>query len=194
MSSDIKNWAFHFLAVLLSLGSRKASSLGMTLSTMLDQVAKLPIPLTKEQEEDDVFLLCRCCTELTDFVKPFVHEAGEKLPNSERQQGKEDELRTELLKLWVKNLKYLPKFLSMCYLSHHESKELMSLLDNDIKAGCLLSILQLYEDSESPSAGDRTQGSWHAACVSPQDVCHRDFGKSFIRVFWKVWRCPLNWV
>lgn len=96
--------------MLLCLGSRKASSLGMTLSSVLDQVAKLPLPHTKEQEEDDVFSLCRCCTDLTDFVRPFVREASQNL-NSKAQNeradkmaggqdgGKEDELRTELLKL-----------------------------------------------------------------------------------------------
>ncbi|XP_059200948.1 glomulin, FKBP associated protein a isoform X2 [Centropristis striata] len=104
--------------VLLCLGSRKASSLGMTLSSVLDQVVKLPIPYTKEQEEDDVFSLCRCCTDLIDFVKPFVHEARQNLLNSETQdentnknageQGrdKEDELRTELLKFCMKTLSH----------------------------------------------------------------------------------------
>lgn len=102
--------------VLLCLGIRKASSLGMTLSSVLDQVAKLPLPYTKEQEEDDVFSLCRCCTDLMDFVQPFVHEARQNLLNSEAQnenkmagdQGrvKEDELRTELLKFCMKTLSH----------------------------------------------------------------------------------------
>ncbi|XP_044076276.1 glomulin, FKBP associated protein a [Siniperca chuatsi] len=102
--------------VLLCLGSRKASSLGMTLSSVLDQVAKLPLPHTKEQEEDDVFSLCHCCTDLSDFVRPFVHEARQSLLNSkaqnestkkmagEQDRGKEDELRTELLKFCMKTL------------------------------------------------------------------------------------------
>ncbi|XP_039672845.1 glomulin, FKBP associated protein a [Perca fluviatilis] len=98
--------------VLLCLGSRKASSLGMTLSSVLDQVAKLPLPHTKEQEEDDVFSLCRCCTDLIDFVKPFVHEARQNLLNTEarheREQGRdnEDELQTELLKFCMKTLSH----------------------------------------------------------------------------------------
>ncbi|XP_074506867.1 glomulin, FKBP associated protein a [Sebastes fasciatus] len=102
--------------VLLCLGVRKASSLGMTLSSVLDQVAKLPLPYTKEQEEDDVFSLCRCCADLMDFVKPFVHEARQNILNSEAQnenkmagdQGrvKEDELRTELLKFCMKTLSH----------------------------------------------------------------------------------------
>lgn len=98
--------------MLLRLGSRKASSLGMALSSVLDQVAKLPLPLTKEQEEDDVFSLCRCCTNLTTFIQPFVLEAAQNALQSrehmengnngvagEQDEVKEDELRSELLKL-----------------------------------------------------------------------------------------------
>lgn len=36
---------------------------------------------------------------------------------------------------------------------------------------------QLYEDPESPSAGGTTQGSRHSGYVSPQEFCHRDFGR-----------------
>lgn len=85
----------------------------MTLSSVLDQVAKLPLPHTKEQEEDDIFSLCRCCTELIAFVKPFVQEARQNLLNGKMQMEGADkmpvegdwslpdkeELRTELLKL-----------------------------------------------------------------------------------------------
>lgn len=89
----------------MSLGGRKASFLGMTLSSLLDQVAKLPVPKTKEQEEDDVFLLCRCCSDLENFVQPFVDEARQNSLTSRAetkvgdQHRTEDELRTELLKL-----------------------------------------------------------------------------------------------
>ncbi|XP_028284366.1 glomulin, FKBP associated protein a [Parambassis ranga] len=98
--------------VLLSLGSRKASSLGMTLSLVLDQVAKLPIPHSKEQEEDDVFSLCRCCTNLIDFIRPFVQEVRENFQSSKStdsmagRQDKEDELQTELLKFCMKTLSH----------------------------------------------------------------------------------------
>lgn len=104
--------------VLLCLGSRKASSLGMTLSSMLDQVAKLPLPLTKEQEEDDVFSLCRCCADLMAFIRPFVHEVrlkrlngGELSKSTNKVEGgldtdKEDELQTELLKFCMKSLSH----------------------------------------------------------------------------------------
>lgn len=104
--------------VLLRLGVRKASSLGMVLSLVLDQMAKLPVPLTKEQEEDDVFSLCRCCSDLTAFVKPFVEEAQQnrlKSRSAGRMMGdleralpvKEDELRTELLKFCMQALSRL---------------------------------------------------------------------------------------
>uniref|UniRef100_A0A3Q3WGH8 Uncharacterized protein n=1 Tax=Mola mola TaxID=94237 RepID=A0A3Q3WGH8_MOLML len=96
------------LQKLLTLGNRKASSLGMTLSSVLDQLAKLPLPHTKEQEEDDVFLLCRCCTDLTNFARPFVKEArqntlsrraaNEGKAAGDQDQSRGDELRTELLK------------------------------------------------------------------------------------------------
>lgn len=104
--------------VLLSLGSSKASSLGMTLSSVLDQMDKLPLPCTKEQEEDDVFSLCRCCTDLTEFIRPFVHEARQNALDSKAHNensnrttagphgSKEDELRTELLKFCMKTLSH----------------------------------------------------------------------------------------
>lgn len=76
----------------------------MALSSVLDQMAKLPVPKTKEQEEDDVFMLCRCCSELANFVLPFVDEARQNTVRSEAkasgdQHSPEDELRAELLKL-----------------------------------------------------------------------------------------------
>ncbi|XP_028328692.1 glomulin, FKBP associated protein a [Gouania willdenowi] len=84
--------------VLLRLGNRKAPSVGITLSSALEQLEKLPLPVTKEQEEDDVFSLCRCCGRLTEFIQPFVEEAT--------NSRKEDELRTELLKFCMKTLSH----------------------------------------------------------------------------------------
>lgn len=89
--------------VLLKLGVRKASSVGMALSTLLAQVAQLPVPLSKEQEEDDVFGLCRCCTELLLFIRPFVEEVKENL-NNNRGFSRNDELRGEILKFCMKSL------------------------------------------------------------------------------------------
>lgn len=82
---------------------KKASSVGMALSTLLSQVARLPVPVTKEQEEDDVFGLCHCCTALLQFVKPFVEEIKEVVKDNNKI-SKDNELRVELLKLYVPNL------------------------------------------------------------------------------------------
>ncbi|XP_061151268.1 glomulin, FKBP associated protein a isoform X1 [Syngnathus typhle] len=101
--------------VLLRLGNRKASSLGMALSSVLDQVAKLPVPQSKEQE-DNTFPLCRCCYDLTAFVKPFVQEAKREFCNGDAKPSEsskkltafdradQEELRTELVKFCMSSL------------------------------------------------------------------------------------------
>ncbi|XP_060762480.1 glomulin, FKBP associated protein a [Neoarius graeffei] len=89
--------------VLLKLGKRKASTLGMALSTLLSQVTKLPVPQSREQEEDDVFGLCRCCTALSHFIKPFVEEIKENI-KEHRTVSRDDELRVEILKYCMKSL------------------------------------------------------------------------------------------
>nr|XP_061795798.1 glomulin-like [Nerophis lumbriciformis] len=90
--------------VLLRLGSRKASSLGMALSSALEQVAKLPIPHSEEEEEDDIILLGRCCADLTTFVKPFVQEAKLEPGSDNWVIQDQEELRTELLKFCMSSL------------------------------------------------------------------------------------------
>ncbi|KAI4894108.1 hypothetical protein NFI96_020161, partial [Prochilodus magdalenae] len=89
--------------VLLKLGKKKASSVGMVLSTVLSQMAQLPVPLSKEQEEDDVFGLCRCCTALLDFIRPFVEEVKENVKHS-RGYFRDTELKGEILKFCMKSL------------------------------------------------------------------------------------------
>lgn len=89
--------------VLLRLGMKKASSVGMALSTLLSQVSRLPVPVTAEQEEDDVFGLCRCCSALLQFVKPFVDEIKEVVKDN-NSISKDNELRVELLKFCMKSL------------------------------------------------------------------------------------------
>ncbi|MCI4391032.1 hypothetical protein PGIGA_G00129620 [Pangasianodon gigas] len=89
--------------VLLKLGKKKASTLGMALSTVLSQVTKLPVPQSREQEEDDVFGLCRCCTALSHFIQPFVEEIKENI-KERRTISKDDELRVEILKFCMKSL------------------------------------------------------------------------------------------
>ncbi|TRY87521.1 hypothetical protein DNTS_007083 [Danionella cerebrum] len=97
--------------VLLRLGMKKASSVGMALSTLLAQLSRLPVPITKEQEEDDIFGLCCCCTALLQFVKPFVEEIKEVVKDNNRNI-KDNELRVELLKfLNVQRRRKVPGFL-----------------------------------------------------------------------------------
>ncbi|KAJ0012167.1 hypothetical protein NQD34_013142 [Periophthalmus magnuspinnatus] len=100
--------------VLLNLGVRKASSLGMALSSVLEQLCKLPVPETTEQEQDDVFSLGQCCSELSAFIQPFVEEAQHnhiRGKDSAQMMGdlphNEDELRTELLKFCMQVLSRL---------------------------------------------------------------------------------------
>ncbi|KAI5608893.1 glomulin isoform X1 [Silurus asotus] len=90
--------------VLLKLGKRKASTLGMALNTLLSQVAKLPVPKSREQEEDDVFGLCRCLTALSHFIRPFVEEIKENI-KKHRNVSRDDELRVEVLKFCMKSLR-----------------------------------------------------------------------------------------
>lgn len=91
-------FSFRLLLVLLKLGKRKASTLGMALSTLLTQVTKLPVPQSREQEQDDVFGLCCCCTALSRFVRPFVEEIKENI-KERHAVSRDDELRVEILKL-----------------------------------------------------------------------------------------------
>ncbi|XP_036410423.1 glomulin, FKBP associated protein a [Megalops cyprinoides] len=87
--------------VLLKLGGKKASSVGMALSTLLTQMSRLPVPYTEEQEEEDAHGLCRCCTALLGFVGPFVEEVERDLASA---SAPDDELRAELLKFCMKSL------------------------------------------------------------------------------------------
>lgn len=71
------------------------------------------------------------------------------------------------------HIKYLP----ICYLT-------LPYTDAKVDSLCFL-VLQLYEDSDSPSVGGTTQGPGHPGCVSPQGFCYRNFGIHFIIIFWK---------
>ncbi|KAG2461714.1 GLMN protein, partial [Polypterus senegalus] len=82
--------------VLLKLGKKKPPSVGMSLSTILNQISQLPVPYTQEQEEDDAHGLCQCCVALLTFTKPFVEEVQQSYTN--KMVGDMEELRNELLK------------------------------------------------------------------------------------------------
>ncbi|KAJ8270906.1 hypothetical protein GJAV_G00120600 [Gymnothorax javanicus] len=88
--------------VLLRLGSKKASSVGMALSTLLAQVSRLPVPYTAEQEAEDAYGLCRCCSDLLGFVRPFVEEVEN--ARADPTAHLDAELQGELLKFCMKSL------------------------------------------------------------------------------------------
>lgn len=88
------------LAVLLQLGDRKASCLGSALSRLQEQLSRLPVPYSRQQEEADEHGLCRCCAALAELTRPFVEEVkgrnGNHAPTAE-----DEELKAELLMLYV---------------------------------------------------------------------------------------------
>ncbi|XP_036610653.1 glomulin isoform X2 [Trichosurus vulpecula] len=90
--------------VIHKLHSKKAHSVGLTLSTLWSQLSLLPVPYTKEQIQKDQHGLVRCCKALVPFTRPFVEEVvknkGHSLENSQ------EELKAELLKFCFKSLKY----------------------------------------------------------------------------------------
>uniref|UniRef100_A0A8C8G943 Glomulin, FKBP associated protein b n=1 Tax=Oncorhynchus tshawytscha TaxID=74940 RepID=A0A8C8G943_ONCTS len=64
----------HLQTVLLRLGEEKAPWVGLALAALQKQVSRLPVPYTKEQEVEDAYGLCRCCSALARFMEPFVEE------------------------------------------------------------------------------------------------------------------------
>lgn len=84
--------------MLLRLDERQAASLGLALSALQKQLSRLPVPYTQQQEEADVFGLCRCCTALAELTKPFIEEVKRK-DGSCVTTAEDEELKTELLKL-----------------------------------------------------------------------------------------------
>ncbi|XP_027694038.1 glomulin isoform X2 [Vombatus ursinus] len=90
--------------VIQKLHSKKAYSVGLTLSTLWSQLSVLPVPYTKEQIQKDEHGLGQCCKALVTFTRPFVEEVvknkGHSLENSQ------EELKAELLKFCFKSLKY----------------------------------------------------------------------------------------
>ncbi|EMP36614.1 Glomulin [Chelonia mydas] len=90
--------------VLLKLHSKKSYSVGLSLSTILNQLSLLPVPYTKEQIQEDKLGLCQCCNAVVDFAKPFVDEVVKNMEGSTENDDKE--LKEELLKFCLKSLKY----------------------------------------------------------------------------------------
>uniref|UniRef100_A0A674ISB4 Glomulin, FKBP associated protein n=1 Tax=Terrapene triunguis TaxID=2587831 RepID=A0A674ISB4_9SAUR len=90
--------------VLLKLHSKKSYSVGLSLSTILNQLSLLPVPYTKEEIREDKLGLCQCCNAIVDFAKPFVDEVVKNMETS--TENDDEELKEELLKFCLKSLKY----------------------------------------------------------------------------------------
>lgn len=76
---------------------KKTYSVGLSLATIQRQLSKLPVPINDEQRIQDEHELCKCCTAVSSFVKPFVDEVTQ-TTNSKRNPSN-NELKEELLKL-----------------------------------------------------------------------------------------------
>ncbi|KFV85221.1 Glomulin, partial [Struthio camelus australis] len=90
--------------VLFKLQNKKAYSVGLSLAVIMNQLAPLPVPYTKQQIQEDKLGLCQCCNAVVDFVKPFVNEVVKNMEKS--SECNDMELKEELLKFCMKSLKY----------------------------------------------------------------------------------------
>ncbi|KAM9831303.1 glomulin, FKBP associated protein b [Neosynchiropus ocellatus] len=90
----------HLQAGLLRLVGNQASFVGSALSALHKQLTRLPVPYSKQQEEDDEYGLCRCCSALAAFIQPFAEKIR---ANAEHQEL--EELKSELLKFCMRSLR-----------------------------------------------------------------------------------------
>ncbi|XP_067892881.1 glomulin, FKBP associated protein a [Heterodontus francisci] len=90
--------------VLLKMKHKKAYSVGLSLATIQSQLSQLPVPFTNEQCKQDVYELCKCCTAVTSFIKPFVDEVSQMTES--KKNPSYNELKEELLKFCMKSLEY----------------------------------------------------------------------------------------
>ncbi|KAK1896852.1 Glomulin [Dissostichus eleginoides] len=94
----------HLQTVLLHLEDSKAARLGSALCALQQQLSRLPVPYSPQQEDEDEHGLCRCYNALTNFTKPFVEEVKRKIGSSVTT-SEDEELRTELLKFCMRSLR-----------------------------------------------------------------------------------------
>ncbi|XP_038572926.1 glomulin-like [Micropterus salmoides] len=94
----------HLQKVLLQLEERKAACVGLALCALQEQLTRLPVPYTQQQEEADEHGLCRCCSALAAFTKPFIEEVKRKNGNY-ATTSEHEELKTELLKFCMRSLR-----------------------------------------------------------------------------------------
>ncbi|CAL8309501.1 unnamed protein product [Lota lota] len=105
ISDTIIALAPHLQTVLLRMGEGRAASLDLALSSIQKQLSRLPVPYTKQLEESDQYGLCRCCSTLTDFVKPFVEEVKGKDDKKSSQCLEDQVLNDVLLKFCMRSLR-----------------------------------------------------------------------------------------
>ncbi|XP_031641627.1 glomulin-like [Oncorhynchus kisutch] len=91
--------------VLLRLGEEKAPWVGLALAALQKQVSRLPVPYTKEQEVEDAYGLCRCCSALARFMEPFVEEVKRRDNSEDGGTASDNQLKTELLKFCMGSLR-----------------------------------------------------------------------------------------
>uniref|UniRef100_A0A674IUD0 Glomulin, FKBP associated protein n=1 Tax=Terrapene triunguis TaxID=2587831 RepID=A0A674IUD0_9SAUR len=118
--------------VLLKLHSKKSYSVGLSLSTILNQLSLLPVPYTKEEIREDKLGLCQCCNAIVDFAKPFVDEVVKNMETS--TENDDEELKEELLKflkypLLIAQLDQLQEDIEEDPLRHFAAEILGILLD-----------------------------------------------------------------
>ncbi|KAK0138660.1 Glomulin [Merluccius polli] len=95
----------HLQTVLLRVGEGRAASLGLALSSIQKQLSLLPVPYTKQLEESDQYGLCRSCSALIDFVKPFMVEVKGKDDKKSSTCIEDQELNDVLLKFCMRSLR-----------------------------------------------------------------------------------------
>ncbi|XP_061489653.1 glomulin isoform X2 [Rhineura floridana] len=172
--------------VLLKLQSKKAYSVGLSLSTILNQISLLPIPYTKQQLQEDKHALCQCCNALTHFVNPFVEEVVTQMETS--MSGDYKDLKEELLGFCLKSLKYPLLMAELDQLPEDTAKHPLRQFAADI-LGILLDIRELLPkvfshqgcknegwDNEAILEIDKEQSVESLACLSYVVFVHNCVG------------------
>ncbi|KAM9384791.1 glomulin-like [Pholidichthys leucotaenia] len=94
----------HLQTVLLGLDEKRPSCLGSVLTALQQQLSRLPIPYTEQQEEADEFGLCRCCAALAQFLQPFTEEVRRTGGDCDSTAG-DQEMKKELLQFCMRSLR-----------------------------------------------------------------------------------------
>ncbi|XP_074858535.1 glomulin [Carettochelys insculpta] len=162
--------------VLLKFHSKKSYSVGLSLSTILNQLSLLPVPYTKEQIQEDKLGLCKCCSAVVGFAKPFVDQVVQSVEASTESDVRE--LKEELLKFCLKSLKY-PLLIAQLDQLHEDVEEdplrhfATEILDILINIGELMPIMFSHRGSRNQNWNnphfldmDRKHSADSLACLS----------------------------